>query len=159
MIRNNIIIGNITFFSYVTQIKNQGQCGSCWAFSAVGALEGAWKRAHGELISLSEQQLVDCSFEFGNFGCEGGLMDNAFEYIKQSGGIETESDYEYISGTTGAPKNKCFFEKILSVANLTGIFDIPTKNEELLMEAIAHIGPVSIAINANLRSFMMYKQG
>jgi cathepsin L len=138
----------------VTPVKNQGQCGSCWAFSTTGSLEGAHFRATGKLVSLSEQQLVDCSGKFHNQGCNGGLMDNAFEYIKENGGLDTENAYPY-----HAHQEKCHFNKKTVGATVSGFIDVKSGDEEALKEALATVGPVSVAIDVTEDKFMLYKEG
>jgi len=143
---------------YVTAVKNQGQCGSCWSFSTTGALEGQTFRKTGKLVSLSEQQLIDCSRKYGNMGCNGGLMDNAFQYVEEAGGLESEKDYPYIDRMGPRPQ-KCKFDESKVVAKDTGFVDIPVGNEHALTMALASQGPVSVAIDAGEPSFMLYKSG
>lgn len=138
----------------VTPVKNQGRCGSCWAFSTTGSLEGAHFRTTGKLVSLSEQQLVDCSSKQGNNGCNGGLMDNAFKYIEDNGGLDTEDSYPY-----HAHNQKCHYKKDTVGATCSGFVDVPAGQEDALKEAVATIGPVSVAIDATEGKFMLYKEG
>jgi len=139
---------------YVTPVKNQGTCGSCYAFSATGSLEGQHFRKTGQLVSLSEQNLIDCSGRFGNQGCSGGLMTNAFKYIKQNGGIDTEDSYPY-----EAREGSCRYDPDYIGATVSGFTEIQPGNENDLEAAIASVGPVSVAIDANHDGFQFYRSG
>ncbi|CAM6127623.1 unnamed protein product [Calypogeia fissa] len=137
----------------VTGVKDQGNCGSCWAFSAIGSTEGANFLATGDLLSLSEQELVDCDKSY-NQGCNGGLMDYAFEFIIKNGGIDTEEDYPY-KGVDG----KCDQNKMNAhVVTIDSYEDVPYNDEDGLVKAIAN-QPVAVAIEAGGRDFQLYTSG
>jgi C1A family cysteine protease len=139
----------------VTPVKNQGQCGSCWSFSASGAMEGAWAIKTNDMVSISEQQLVDCSKKYGNLGCKGGFMDNAFQYAIDTGMCSEES-YPYTSGVTqsGGSCQNC-----KPVVTINACADVPPNNQVALKEAVALVGPVSIALDAETKLFQSYKSG
>jgi len=139
----------------VTPIKDQGQCGSCWAFSTTGSTEGAAFIAtkNKPLVSLSEQQLVDCSGAEGNQGCNGGLMDQAFQYIITNKGITTEAAYPYT-----AQDGTCKTKNVPAAVTITGFTDVQQGNEAALASAVA-IGPVSVAIEADQACFQFYTSG
>ncbi|XP_035686107.1 cathepsin L1-like [Branchiostoma floridae] len=139
---------------YVTPVKNQAQCGSCWAFSTTGSLEGQHFKATNKLVSLSEQNLMDCSRKEGNQGCQGGLMDQAFKYIKTNGGIDTEECYPY-----KAKNEQCNYQASCSGATLSSYTDVKSKDEDALQQAVATVGPISVAIDAGHSSFQLYHSG
>lgn len=126
----------------VTPPKNQENCGSCWAFSTTGALEGAYALRFGELVSFSEQQLVDCSTE--NNGCNGGLMPIADRYVQQYG-IESESSYPY-----NATQGVCSYNPRKVVTHISSQVNITTDDVDTLKRAVSHVGPISVAIQVNM---------
>ena len=136
----------------VTPIKNQGSCGACWAFSSTGALEGLYALKNDNLLSFSEQQLIDCSSSYGNEGCNGGLFTSSFEYT-QASGIELESTYPFTgkSGSCAASSSKVAFTN-------GGYYAIPANNVTL-MKAAVNIQPISVAVEADQNAFQLYSSG
>jgi C1A family cysteine protease len=138
----------------VTPVKNQGDCGSCWAFSATGSMECNYAIQHGSLNSLSEQQLMDCSYDYGNLGCSGGEMDNAFKYAMQAGGICSEAEYPY-EAKDGTCKSSTCGKKYDPIVNF---MDVSKQNETALEDAVAR-GCVSVGIEADQFAFQYYSSG
>jgi C1A family cysteine protease len=146
----------------VTPVKDQGQCGSCWSFSTTGALEGAYSIKYGSLLSFSEQNFVDCDNRKNggkDMGCNGGLMDNAFAWAKKNGGVCTEADYPYVSGTTQTAgtcnQSSCTPNSNVAPQSFT---DVQTNSVSALKSAL-NLQPVSVAIEADQSAFQLYKSG
>jgi KDEL-tailed cysteine endopeptidase len=140
----------------VTPVKDQGQCGSCWSFSASGAIEGAYAVSKGKLVSLSEQELVDCAgIRYGSMGCNGGSMDGAFNFAIDKG-LCAEASYSYTSGvsqTGGTCQTTC-----QAVVKVDECFDVKANDQLALKEAVS-VRPVAIAIEADTRYFQSYSSG
>jgi C1A family cysteine protease len=136
----------------VTSVKDQGQCGSCWTFSATGAVEGAWAISKGQLIDLSEQELVDCAtgISYGSHGCNGGQMEGAFKFIIENGQCSLSS-YPYT-----AKDGSC--QKCSAVAHISSCSDVKP-NDQISLKAAVAMQPVAVAIEADTRYFQSYSGG
>ncbi|KAF4666251.1 hypothetical protein FOL46_003202 [Perkinsus olseni] len=151
---------------WVTDVKDQMNCGSCWAFSATGALEGLHKNVTGKLVSLSEEELIDCSQDYGNAGCLGGLMNESFRYVADHG-LGAEKDYPYTSGFLPFPPGglppmlPCAkdAEKDVIKSHSISYVNMKPKSKSSLLAAVARIGPVSVAVDGGSQAFQYYGKG
>lgn len=141
----------------VTTVKNQGQCGSCWSFSATGAMEGAYYISTKSGVSLSEQQLVSCDNKGEDQGCNGGWMDDAFAFAQSNGGLCTEDAYPYVSGSGSNPACVTSCTAVSGTAPKSWV-DVTAKDVNALQSAVFQ-QPVAVAIQANQLSFQMYSSG
>jgi len=130
----------------VGPVKDQGSCGSCWAFSTVGNLEGLWQMKTGKMVNFSEQQLVDCSTD--DSGCQGGLMENALNYLISAGGLMVSSDYKYT-----ARDGTCKFKKEKVALKVSGFHFSDSQDEEKIKAMLVTTGPLSVALNADPLQF------
>ncbi|XP_038142979.1 procathepsin L-like [Cyprinodon tularosa] len=138
----------------VGPVRNQGLCGSCWAFSSLGALEGQMKKRTGDLVMLSPQNLVDCGTQEGNLGCRGGYITKAFSYIIHNKGVDSERSYPYEH-----QNGKCRYTLQGRAAYCSNFHILPRGDELALQAAVASVGPVAVAVNAMLPSFHSYRGG
>lgn len=141
-------------YGVVSSVKDQGQCGSCWSFSATGALESAWAISTGQLFNLSEQQLMDCSRPYGNMACNGGLMDKAFEYAIDNG-MCVDTEVPYLAHRDFCSKD---IKGCNKVAHFNDCMTVPENNENALKEAVFR-APVAVSIEADTKTFQFYKSG
>ena len=137
----------------VTEVKDQGMCGSCWSFSTTGSIEGASFLLTGTLTSISEQNLIDC--DYTDLGCNGGLMDDAFQYDENAGGLCSEADYPYKAVQSDVCMNNCTKVPGSHVSSFT---DVEPNDVDKLMAAITQ-QPVSVAVEADTLEFQMYSSG
>jgi cathepsin L len=139
---------------WVTDVKDQGQCGSCWAFSAIGAIEGYHANITKQLVSLSEQNLLDCSYGFGCEGCNGGWPEAAMRYVINQSGVDTETSYPY----TAQDGDSCLYNKTKKGGSIHTTHNITKGDTNELLNSLAKIGPISIAIDAE-SDFQFYSSG
>ncbi|CAA9998471.1 unnamed protein product [Nesidiocoris tenuis] len=146
---------NWRLYGAVTPVKDQSICGSCWSFGSTGVVEGAYFVKTGMLVSLSEQALVDCSWGYGNNGCDGGEDFRSYQWIMKHGGIPLEGDYGQYLGQDGY----CHADQMRLVAPITGYVNVTANDENALRLAMFKHGPISIAIDAAVKTFSFYSNG
>jgi len=142
-------------YGAVTPVKDQSVCGSCWSFGTVGSLEGAYFLKTGQLVRLSQQALVDCSWGYGNNGCDGGEDFRSYQWVMKHGGIPSEDSYGPYLGIDGY----CHVQNVTATAKITGYVNVTSGDEDALKLAIFKHGPISVAIDASHRSFSFYANG
>lgn len=138
----------------VGPVRNQGACGSCWAFSATGAMEALMKKQTGKLVTLSPQNLLDCSKSYGNLGCNGGYRSRALSYIVDNKGIDSESSYPY-----ECQEGECRYTVQGRAGFCSSYCSLPRGDEKALQYAVAKVGPISVGIDSKLASFHSYREG
>lgn len=146
---------NWRYYGAVTPVKDQATCGSCWSFGTTGAIEGAYFLKHGELKSFSQQNLMDCSWGFGNNACDGGENWRSYEWIIKHGGLMTERDYGHYLGQDGY----CHFDEKKSIGTIASYVNVTSGSAEALKLALAEAGPVAVAIDAAHLSLSFYSHG
>lgn len=139
----------------VTPVKDQAVCGSCWSFGTSGTIEGAYFVKNGHLPKLSQQQMIDCSWKFGNNGCDGGEDFRAYKYLMEAGGLASEEDYGSYMGIDG----KCHDGDVKKTAKISGFYNVTSNNVEALKHALVTYGPVTVAIDASRPTFTFYSHG
>ncbi|XP_047200271.1 procathepsin L-like isoform X3 [Hippoglossus stenolepis] len=138
----------------VSPVQNQGKCGSCWAFSSMGALEGQIAKRTGALVPLSPQNLLDCSTTDGNHGCRGGNRPKAFKYVIRNKGVDSEISYPY-----EAKDRKCRYSVKGKAGHCSNFNVLPKGDEIALRDETASVGPISVGVYSKLPSFHQYRRG
>lgn len=143
---------------YVNPIQNQGGCGSCWAFSAAASLEGQYFKQTNKLVKFSEQNLVDCVY--GRDGCDGGLMNDAYDYILKNNGVSTQTGYKYTSGSTATWSGTCKYNSATAGVQITGykFVSVGSPNEAAIVSALNKVGPLAAALYVT-NNFQFYQSG
>ncbi|KOC59356.1 Cathepsin J [Habropoda laboriosa] len=139
---------------FKTRAENQKDCGSCYAYSIAGSIQGQIFKQTGTLIPLSEQQLIDCSTSTGNLGCSGGSLRNTLRYLEKANGLMARIHYP-----SKGKQGPCHFQRDLSVVNITSWAVLPARDEKALEVAVATIGPIAASINASPKTFQLYHKG